>query len=538
MRPVLLLVLSVSICCGAVFSIGTTDVSGKISQVTVFSDRALVEQTAQISVPAGENKVVITGLPPTADRMSIRVSAKGIQALILGGVEVVKVKYEDTVVQILKDSIQLMDDRLAEIKIEEDGLEIRKKFLESIASLGTPKPDKGQFTISANDLSATANFLKSQLADIASSKTILAKQKREIQKMRNELQERLNNILSGKGEKGFTVEVPFKNPAGGVAEFTIQYIVNGPRWLPQYDARYDEESGTVELAYYGTIVQSSGEDWQDSKIILSTTQPQLGIQPPTLDPWYLWVYTPRPPAPSGRGVMMEKATAMDMTLAPERAELQASYEETTPVMSGVSVVFHVPGKKTIPSDGQDHRVTIVQLSLGATKQFTTIPKLDEKVYLVAKVKNNSDYFLLQGEVAVFQGNSFIGTQRLHTPVAFDEEFTIALGPVQMIKVKRERIKQFQEATGIIGQNIRKQYGFVITLTNNSREEVSIEVLDQVPVSTDERIIVEDVKTQPPLKPEADTGKLAWQISLKPGESKKIEIMFAVKHPKDINIIGL
>jgi len=38
----------------------------------------------------------------------------------------------------------------------------------------------------------------------------------------------------------------------------------------------------VQVQYYGLIKQSTGEDWEDAKISLSTAQPAIGGGAPTL----------------------------------------------------------------------------------------------------------------------------------------------------------------------------------------------------------------------------------------------------------------
>ena len=115
-----------------------------------------------------------------------------------------------------------------------------------------------------------------------------------------------------------------------------------------------------------------------------------------------------------------------------------------------------------------------------------------------------------------------------------------MGPVKTIKVERKRTRRFRENTGIIGQNVKISFGYEIKVSNNSRSEAEIEVVDQLPVSEDEDISVEDIKFEPePSERDRDfPGQLVWKVKLKPGESKKIRFEFSVKYPKDLEIQGL
>jgi hypothetical protein len=55
--------------------------------------------------------------------------------------------------------------------------------------------------------------------------------------------------------------------------------VSGAGWTPSYDARVTYDSDVVEISYYGNIVNSSGEDWEDvrngKKLKFSDTMPRF-----------------------------------------------------------------------------------------------------------------------------------------------------------------------------------------------------------------------------------------------------------------------
>ncbi len=520
-------------------SVGKTSVSTDVDMVTVFSTRALVERVGKISIPAGESRIIISHLPQRIDKSSVRVSISGGAAASLGGVEVFYERYTPEAIQELKDSIQAIDDRLEELKVEEDGLSTRKQFLQSIAQLGGSQAEGEHLVISPQNLTTTANFLKEQLDELAKGKTKISTERRKLKKRRGELQEMLNRITGGQVGRGYRVEVPIR--AKSAAQFTVRvkYIVFGARWTPQYDARYDERKEKVSLTYYGTISQSTGEDWKNTRIVLSTAQPQMGTEPPELSRWILRKLRPMV---RKKGVMEMPMAAMgkhaEMSMAEE--EFKAEYETSTARISGETVVFEIPRRTTIPADGQDHRVVIAQMELDTKKKFLTVPKLDQKVYLTARCENKSDYLFLPGKVSVFQGNDYVGTQRFDEPIGFGEEFQLAMGPVQTIEVKRERTKEFTEKTGIIGQNRRDFFAYKITVSNNSKSTAPIEVIDQIPVSADEDIKVEDVKfePQPTRRDKRFEGEVVWEFSLNPGEKREILMQFAVKYPKDITVEGL
>jgi hypothetical protein len=64
--------------------------------------------------------------------------------------------------------------------------------------------------------------------------------------------------------------------------------------------------------------------------------------------------------------------------------------------------------------------------------------------------------------------------------------------------------------------------------------VEIEILDQVPISKQKEIEVELLEYDGAQYTE-DYGKLLWNITLKPNESKKIKLVYSIKFPQDKTI---
>jgi len=100
-------------------------------------------------------------------------------------------------------------------------------------------------------------------------------------------------------------EITISVAARQVEKVTIAltYVITGAKWAPSYDVRVETEhqseaprnetesvsedgpksGGSCELIYYGVITNSTGEDWKNVKVSLSTAAPSLGGTPPKLD---------------------------------------------------------------------------------------------------------------------------------------------------------------------------------------------------------------------------------------------------------------
>ena len=104
-------------------------------------------------------------------------------------------------------------------------------------------------------------------------------------------------------------------------------------------------------------------------------------------------------APAG-GAVPEAA----MLSAPPMADL--AYQSNSAEHHALSTTFHVPSKKTIPSDNSEHKVTIVTLELTPMLHFDCVASKSTNVYLTASLINSSAYPLLAGNASVYVDNSF------------------------------------------------------------------------------------------------------------------------------------
>ena len=88
-----------------------------------------------------------------------------------------------------------------------------------------------------------------------------------------------------------------------------------------------------------------------------------------------------------------------------------------------------------------------------------------------------------------------------------------------------------------GAGERETRAYRITVRNTKPEPIDLTVDDQVPISRTNQITVEDVSAPGAERDEA-TGRLRWQFTLKPGESRTLDFRYTVRHPKGRAVVGL
>ena len=178
---------------------------------------------------------------------------------------------------------------------------------------------------------------------------------------------------------------------------------------------------------------------------------------------------------------------------------------------------------------------IKNLNINPVYRYRSVPKLDEAAFLMADITQWENLNLLPGEVNIYYSGAYVGKSYLNTQNTSDT-ISFSLGRDKKIVVKREKVKDFS-ATKWIGPSKSQTFGYTISLHNGHNDSLSVELLDQVPLSTDKDIVIELID-KGGASFDIATGKLKWKITLAAGESRKLTFSYSVKYPKDKTIQNL
>ena len=73
----------------------------------------------------------------------------------------------------------------------------------------------------------------------------------------------------------------------GKIKILPSYLVQSASWYPLYDVRVLSQTKMAELHYFGMIQQSTGEDWENISVTLSTAEPMSVKTLPELNRWFV-----------------------------------------------------------------------------------------------------------------------------------------------------------------------------------------------------------------------------------------------------------
>ncbi|MCB0398071.1 MAG: mucoidy inhibitor MuiA family protein [Winogradskyella sp.] len=190
--------------------------------------------------------------------------------------------------------------------------------------------------------------------------------------------------------------------------------------------------------------------------------------------------------------------------------------------------FEIDRNYTIPSNEDVTVIEIDKFSVPAKYDYFAAPILNENVFLTAKIGNWEQYSLLPAEANVYFEGSYSGKTNIN-PGATTDSLTISLGVDPNIVVKRTQRNDFKKTT-FIGNNKIVFKAFDIEVRNNKKSDIVLTLIDRIPITQNRDIKLDDIEIGTSVY-DKDKGILKWNLSLKSGETDKVEHSYSVKFPK-------
>ncbi len=511
-----------------------------LTDVTVFLNGAQVSREGSVTLEPGSQEVLFSGLPAGISEQSIQVQGTGNFTIlsVTHRINYLKSPEENKQIKALQDSLQLLQNMVSLKKSALAVCDEEEAFLKANRSIGGTNTG-----VNIADLKSADEFIRGRFAETGRLRISLTKEINDLSLQITRISNQLNN-LSNQNQPTGEVLVKLMVPVRTKALLRLSYLVNNASWTPEYDLRAGEPTKPVELVYKGSIVQNTGEDWNNVNITLSTGNPSLGGNKPELNTWFLDFFYPRPAGilKSAKSEIVPEVAEMDdvaVTVRGTRSRIPVAEEAATgssyTAFSENQTMFlytiNVPA--TVPSDGKPQQVEIRKEKPDAVFIHYAAPKLDPDAFLVARITGWEKLNLLPGNANVFFEGTYTGKSYLN-PGAMGDTLDVSLGRDRGISLRRERIKEFtsRQSLGNARKDIR---GFEITVRNNKKAPVNLTLQDQIPVPVNKDISVDPVEISDG-NLEKQTGKITWNLKLAPSESKTLRLVYEVKYPKDRQVV--
>ena len=332
----------------------------------------------------------------------------------------------------------------------------------------------------------------------------------------------------------------FVEQAGSV-RVKLSYLVEEAWWQPAYDVRVAPDLTGVNVGFVGQVTQRTGEDWDGVELVLSTSTPSIGLDPPKLPRRHYRVWGEDRAGFAMADADMEMVGAslgMDLMMEPSLAAPMVAIQDF-----GLTTQFLLPGETSVRSNGEAHRFRIRELPLEVKPERYVVPSMSNHAYLRALVTHTGDAPLLSGTAKVFLGPDYLGEASF--PILRQGESTMLnLGIDPMLTVEWETVEDSRENPGRFSLSstatITRRYRATLHLSAAARSRVSVLIEESLPLSWDDRVEVDiDVLQPKPLATDEDMelreerGLYRWRLSLAPGATQGIRWGYELSFDEDL-----
>ncbi len=276
----------------------TTKVTSQIESVTVYFQGAQISRKAKVNLRAGKQMLTLTGI--TGQLNPDRIEVKGGSGLTILSVNhrLQKPDKEKNKTAITKkqNEIKELEQRVKTLLNQENVYGVEERLL--MENMNFQSKESGA---TVAEIREAADFYRARLNEIRSAKLDINNSIAEVQESIRAINLEMNEILVGSNilQSEILVSVSCSSTFSGNVEFS--YFVESAGWEPLYDFRVREITDPLQVGYNANVYQSSGEDWKDVDVTLSSGFPEMSGTAPELNPWYLNRPSQRPVSQSPRG---------------------------------------------------------------------------------------------------------------------------------------------------------------------------------------------------------------------------------------------
>ncbi|MBL4821818.1 MAG: mucoidy inhibitor MuiA family protein [Gammaproteobacteria bacterium] len=509
------------------------EVTAIIDRVTVFRSGAEVTRTGTVSIPAGEHRLIITDLPPRIDpaRLQMAVSNGEIR---LGNLQLEEL-HEGDLVSVEEQSLQreletLLFDRQG-IVDETESANTQLKFLDSLASGAVGGQ---QTSLQGSELAALLTTLATSSIE---ARLVIRNANQQLQRIDREIEQKrfeLNQVATRQHSRQ-VVTASVEASSAVSTEVSITYPVSRARWTWLYEARLDTETRNLELERKVSVTQTTGEDWVDVELNITTARPNQNTQTPQLGSLLVDIFRPQP-LRERRDVAARAPSGLSVDAGFEEIAVSDSFVSNFSEVSASQylVDFKIPGRVSIDADSQPQILPIDRRGIEVDLVTRVVPELDTAAYLEARFTHEDTVPLQAGIMQLYRDGAFMG-RRMVAEFLPMEEVSLPFGQDDRVRIETRAEQEQSRDGGTFRRSAVDDHRVRYELTSFHSQPIELEILARIPVSQNEAIEVEVGDEATPFDEEnvdGKTGVVLWRRQAKPAETLEIKHYYNVRYPRD------
>lgn len=516
------------------------EVSSTIESATVFGRGAEVNRGATVNIPAGSHRLIFTDLPAYIDPARLQLSV-GSNAIRLANIQLEEIHAG----QLVSDQEQLLQEQLENLLFDREAISDEilsaQTQLTLLNSLATGAVGGKETSLNGSELT---ELLSSLSTNSASARLLIREANQRIRSLDAEVEQKrfeLSQIATDKRSQN-VLTVAVDATVATQTDLNFSYPIGAAQWQWLYEARLDTDTKRMDIKRKVSVSQSSGEDWNDIKLNISTSRPQQETQTPELNSLQVDLRKPIPPRVRAQSQALERSPRLESADGVEEVIVTGSFIRGTSgyassmkvVSSAYQMDFDVPGSIDIPANGQQRILPVDERFQPVDLVVRTVPEQSLSAFLEARFTYNSDLPLLAGEMQFYRDGTFIGSGRIDTFMP-NEEISLAFGQDDRVRIEIRNDEEESRGGSTFRRNAVEDSRTRYLVTNFHQDAIDVEVLSRIPVAQNREIdVVINNAATPATESDVDdkAGVLMWKVKAEPSEVAEIKHYFEVRYPED------
>jgi uncharacterized protein (TIGR02231 family) len=515
----------------------TIKVKSKVKEATIFFSGAEVIHETGAQLAKGANELIIQGLCPNIDRNSIRVKANN-------GVLVSSFEFLIEPVDI-DDGIKKLQDTLndyrSNIETVQSKLRISNSFLLTLQDAVNKNNGKESNT---DDIIKLMDYYYKKMKETEETVFQLKTEETGLNKKIGDLNIKIQQSKNIKIKNKGALKLTLSSPNASYCSFKLIYYTQLASWVPYHDINVSSVDRPVKITSKAKVMQSTGVDWEQVTLRLSTSMPSFGKTAPLFNAWILQqqrqTYSRKNDSTTQnsfayiiqKSVKIEKEDEVeDDQIAFDTYDVASMDKHVVLSDNNLNITYDIDLPYTVPGNGTFQNIELQTQEIAAEYKYYCAPKLDPNTFLLAEINNWEKLNLLNGNANITYNDTYIGETYINAGSTKDA-LTLTLGVDMRVAVKREKVNEMS-STKSFGNDIKQEFTYRITVRNNQNKPVNMVLKDQYPKSIQKQIeVILSKETTTPTFNNEDVGVITWENKLNSGESRTFTISYSVKYPKE------
>lgn len=510
------------------FSSVNAQFSSEIKKVKVFQSGAQIYRGFDLTIEKGTHKIVVNQLSSFINPNTIQANIEGVKILDIDyNINYLEVENDNAKIRTIKESLQKITFAIQKEQNNKASLMLELDLIINNQNL------KGQETLVVEDLKEFITYYKATIPALKSKITDTENQIQKFLLVKSKLNKQLLTSQKTQKESSGVIVIKVISEKNFKTTATLNYHTSNCGWTPIYSLRATDLDSPINFEYAANVYQNTGVLWENLPITLVTGNPILTGNHPELNTWVVdnKEYNLRGFKSDQDAENINKIQEGVFSLANTRISSKIN-NNSTKISNLTFSEFNIIQRYTLESGTEATRMVIDRNNLPASYEYYCAPKISNSVYLIANISGWEKLSLIPGKANIYFDNTYVGNSYID-PGTSNDTLEISLGQDQRIAVKREKIAD-QCKSRTIGFSKKNTRAYRIEIKNNRNDIVKIRIMDQIPISSNDKIEIE-INNTGGAKHFEETGLLEWNFEIAPSNLKTISFEFEVKHPRKYNV---